>query len=49
MTKIEETKMSEISDSTAAFEEALSKTEDGKYVLHLYVAGMGPNISAGDR
>ncbi len=41
-TKTEETKMSEVKDSTAAFEEALAKTGDGKYVLRLYVAGMGP-------
>lgn len=38
----EETKKSDIKDSTAAFEEALEKEEDGPYVLHLYVAGMGP-------
>jgi len=42
MTRPEETRKSDIKDSTAAFEEALSKTADGKYVLHLYVAGMGP-------
>lgn len=41
-TKNEETKMSEIKGSTAAFEEALAKKVDGKYVLRLYVAGMGP-------
>ena len=38
----EEIKKSDIKDSTAAFEEALEKKEDGPYVLHLYVAGMGP-------
>jgi KaiB domain. len=42
MTETKETKMSDVKDSTSAFEEALAKTEDGKYVLHLYVAGMGP-------
>jgi circadian clock protein KaiB len=38
----EETRTSEVKDSTAAFEEALTKKDDNKYVLHLYVAGMGP-------
>lgn len=42
MTETKETKMSDVKDSTSAFEEALAKNEDGKYVLHLYVAGMGP-------
>ena len=42
MTKTEETKMPDIKDSTAAFEEVLATIEDGKYVLRLYVAGMGP-------
>jgi circadian clock protein KaiB len=37
-----EIKMSDIKDSTAAFEEALAKTGDGKYILRLFVAGMGP-------
>ncbi|MDQ1261485.1 MAG: circadian clock protein KaiB [Euryarchaeota archaeon] len=41
-TKTEETKISDIKDSTAAFEEAIAKTGDGKYVLRLYVAGMSP-------
>jgi circadian clock protein KaiB len=41
-TNIEKNKISEIKDSTAAFEEALTKTVDGMYVLCLYVAGMGP-------
>jgi circadian clock protein KaiB len=41
-TNTEKNKMYEIKDSTAAFEEALAKTVDGKYVLRLYVAGMGP-------
>ena len=41
-TKTEGTEMSDFKDSTAAFEEALAKTGDGKYVLRLYVAGMGP-------
>jgi circadian clock protein KaiB len=42
MTSNEETRTSEIKDSTAAFEEALANMEDKKYVLRLYVAGMGP-------
>lgn len=42
MTNNEETRKSDIKDSTAAFEEALAKKEGDKYVLHLYVAGMGP-------
>lgn len=31
-----------IKDSTAAFEEALTKMGEGKYTLRLYVAGMSP-------
>jgi circadian clock protein KaiB len=42
MTKTEKIEISEVKDSTAAFEEALVKKGDGKYVLRLYVAGMGP-------
>ena len=42
MTWDEETTTSDVKDSVSAFEEALEKTEDGKYILHLYVAGMGP-------
>jgi circadian clock protein KaiB len=42
MTKNEEIEMSGVKDSTAAFEEALARTGDVKYVLRLYVAGMGP-------
>ena len=42
MTGTEETSVSDVKDSTAAFEEALSKMEDSKYVLRLYVAGMSP-------
>ena len=42
MTKTEETKIYGIKDSTVAFEEALAKTRDGKYILRLYVAGMNP-------
>lgn len=42
MTSTEETSVSDVKDSTAAFEEALSKMEDSKYVLRLYVAGMSP-------
>jgi circadian clock protein KaiB len=41
-TKTEEIKMPEVKDSTAAFEEALATAGDGKYVLRLFVAGMGP-------
>jgi circadian clock protein KaiB len=41
-TNIEKNKISEIKDSTATFEEALAKAGDGKYILRLYVAGMGP-------
>jgi circadian clock protein KaiB len=33
---------SEIKDSSAAFEEALARIGESKYVLHLYVAGMSP-------
>ena len=39
--KTEETRISEARDSIEAFEEALKK-EGRKYVLRLYVAGMGP-------
>jgi circadian clock protein KaiB len=42
MSDTEETRKSDVKDSTAAFEEALAKKEDNKYVLRLYVAGMGP-------
>lgn len=42
MPKNEETKISNVKDSTAVFEEALAKAGDGKYVLRLFVAGMGP-------
>lgn len=42
MSNTGKTRESEIKDSTAAFEEALAKMEDSKYVLRLYVAGMGP-------
>ncbi len=42
MTKNEKTEISDVKDSTAAFEEALAKTGEGKYVLRLFVAGMGP-------
>lgn len=38
----DETKIMEVKDSTAAFEEALAETGNVKYVLRLYVAGMGP-------
>jgi circadian clock protein KaiB len=42
MRNTEEAEISEIKMSTEAFEEALEKTEDGKYILRLYVAGMSP-------
>jgi circadian clock protein KaiB len=42
MTRDEETKITEVKDSTTIFEEAVEETEEGKYVLRLYVAGMGP-------
>jgi circadian clock protein KaiB len=38
----EETRILDVKDSKAAFEEALAKKEDGKYVLRLFVAGMSP-------
>lgn len=41
-TDIDETSMENIKNSIEEFEEALEKTEDGKYILRLYVAGMGP-------
>ena len=41
-TKTEESRISDVKDCTEAFEEALAKKGDGKYVLRLYVAGMGP-------
>lgn len=37
-----ETCMPDVKNSIAAFEKALDKTGEGEYVLHLYVAGMGP-------
>jgi circadian clock protein KaiB len=42
MTGNEENRTSDVKDSTTAFEEALTRNDEGKYVLHLYVAGMGP-------
>jgi circadian clock protein KaiB len=42
MKNTEEAEISEIKMSTEAFEEALEKTRDGKYVMRLYVAGMAP-------
>jgi circadian clock protein KaiB len=36
----EKTKISDVKDSIAAFEEALTKKQDSTYVLRLYVAGM---------
>lgn len=42
MTETKDTSTVDIKDSIAAFEEALDKAGEGKYVLHLYVAGMGP-------
>jgi circadian clock protein KaiB len=38
----EEAATPDVRDSRTSFEEALEKTENGKYILHLYVAGMGP-------
>ena len=38
----DEAKISDIKDSTAVFEEALAKKGNDKYILRLYVAGMGP-------
>ena len=43
MTQNEETNIGSFKDSIEDFEEALAKKED-KYVLRLYVAGMGPNL-----
>ncbi|HWQ47917.1 MAG TPA: circadian clock KaiB family protein [Methanosarcina sp.] len=42
MTQNEENRTSDVKDSTTAFEEALTRNDEEKYVLHLYVAGMGP-------
>lgn len=42
MTQNEENRTSDVKDSTTAFEEALTRNDGEKYVLHLYVAGMGP-------
>jgi circadian clock protein KaiB len=42
VTETKDTSTADIKDSIAAFEEALDKAGEGKYVLHLYVAGMGP-------
>lgn len=42
MSDTEETRKSDVKDSTAAFEEALAKEKENAYVLRLYVAGMGP-------
>lgn len=42
VTETKDTSTADIKDSTAAFEEALDKTGEEKYILHLYVAGMGP-------
>ena len=36
-TKTEESMISDVKDCTEAFEEALAKKGDGKYVLRLYV------------
>jgi circadian clock protein KaiB len=33
----------QVQDSTEAFELALSRTDQGRYVLRLYVSGMTPN------
>ena len=42
MTVNGENRISDVKDSTEAFEEALAKTGEDKYVLRLYVAGMNP-------
>lgn len=42
MAENKKTKVSDVKDSITDFEEALAKAENEKYVLHLYVAGMGP-------
>ena len=42
MTETEETKILDVKDCTSAFEEAHAKRGEEKYVLRLYVAGMGP-------
>ena len=42
MTETEETEISDIKGCTSAFEEAHAKRGEKKYVLRLYVAGMGP-------
>jgi circadian clock protein KaiB len=42
MTNIEETNIYDAKDCTSVFEEALAKKGDEKYVLYLYVAGLGP-------
>ncbi len=42
MAENEENKIYGIKDSIEAFEKAIENTENGKYVLRLYVAGMGP-------
>lgn len=38
----EEDKIIEVRISTDAFEEALARSAESKYILRLYVAGMGP-------
>ena len=42
MTGNNETKVPEVKDSIQAFEAALEKIAESKYVLRLYVAGMSP-------
>ena len=42
MTETKDTSKADIKDCAADFEEALDKIGEGKYILHLYVAGMGP-------
>ncbi|MGB9929459.1 MAG: circadian clock KaiB family protein [Methanosarcina sp.] len=42
MTNNEETEIPNIKDSTIEFEKALAKAGERKYILRLYVAGMGP-------
>lgn len=42
MAENEENNICGIKDSIEAFEKAIENTENSKYVLRLYVAGMGP-------
>ncbi len=44
MTKTEEIKISDFKDCTSAFEEALTKTVEGKYVLRPMLQGWAKNL-----